>query len=89
MITLGEGHPSDFKSLVFLIIEIIELVVFFIMAITVIVILWGMFTGWIMHGGDTKGVEQGKKVLFAGIIGLVVMTSLWGIVSILKITFFG
>lgn len=81
--------PKDFSSFVGMIVGLIELLILALFAVTFIVVMWGIIDGWVINGGDPAGVEKGKKVVTAGIIGLVVMSALWGIVYMVKSTLFG
>jgi hypothetical protein len=44
---------------------------------------------FVLAAGDEKKVSAGKSLMFWGAIGLFVMVSVWGIVSILFSDFFG
>lgn len=81
--------PTDFKSLVGLFLNLIDQGIYLFFALTVLVIIWGVIRTWVIQGGDTKTVEAGKKLVFVGIITLVIMTSLWGILHILQSTLSG
>ena len=81
--------PRDLKGFVSLISDLIALLIVFVFALTFLTVVWGVIKGWVVGGGDTEGVEQGKKVIFAGIIGLVIMSSIWGILYLLRASFFG
>lgn len=58
--------------------------VYFIIGISVIVFLWGIFK-FITAEGDNK--QGGRELMFWGIIGLFVMVSVWGLVAVLQSTF--
>lgn len=53
-------------------------------AIAVIVFVWGVFRYVIAEGEDK---QVGKNVMFYGIIGLFVMVSVWGLVTLVYNTF--
>jgi hypothetical protein len=38
--------------------------------------------GFIKNAGEEKARDESKKMIFAGLIGLAVMVSLWGLVAI-------
>lgn len=80
--------PRDFKGLVALITSIIGNLILLIFALTFLAFLWGVVKGWIIHGGDTDGVESGKNVVMTAIIALVVMSSIWGILHLLQRSLF-
>jgi hypothetical protein len=43
---------------------------------------------WIINGGDSEKVEEGKQFVFVGIVALVVMSGIWGILNILQSSLF-
>ncbi len=53
-----------------------------ILALSIVVFLWGIFR--FLSSEEKK--EEGKQFMFWSIIGIFVMVSLWGLVSILKST---
>lgn len=57
-----------------------------IFAIAFIVFVWGMFRYFIAGGADVEGQAKGKQLLLYGIIGFVIMISLWGIVNVIAST---
>lgn len=81
--------PTDFKSLVNLIIDFIELLIVLIFALTFVVFMWGIIKEWIIGGSDEEGVKNGKNLVMAGIIAFVVMSSVWGIVYLFQSSLFG
>jgi hypothetical protein len=81
-------NTSDFKWLVGQFIDIIDVFVLFIFAITFVVLAWKIVSTWIIGGGDATKVEEGKNVVLVGVIVLVVMASIWGIVALLKSSIF-
>lgn len=48
--------------------------------IAVLIVLYGGFK-WMTAQGDTKAVDEAKKVLIAGIIGLIIIVSAYAIAS--------
>jgi hypothetical protein len=56
-------------------------------AISFIVFLYGIASAYILHPGDEAAVAKGHKLLLWGIIGFVVMISLWGLVNVVANTF--
>ena len=78
----------DFRGLVEQFIGIIDVLVPVIFALTLVFIIWKMVTTWIMHGGDTTKIEEGKNTIVVGVIALVVMSSVWGIVAVLRNSLF-
>ncbi len=58
----------------------------FIFAIAFIVFIWGVFQYFIAGGANEEKRDQGKQLVMWGIIGFVVMVSVWGIVNLFKNT---
>lgn len=80
---------KGFSGFVELIVDLAQNIIYFISALVVVVFLWGVLRYWIAKGGDADAVKEGRDFIIAGIIGIVVMFSVWGLVRILKMTFFG
>lgn len=55
-----------------------------IFALAFVFFLWGVFK--FIAASDSPKKEEGKKFIMAGLIGLFVMTSIWGIVQIFSTT---
>ena len=55
-----------------------------VFAIAFIVFLWGVFQYFIMGGGDETKRADGRQYMLYGIIGFVVMVSIWGIVNVIS-----
>lgn len=55
-------------------------------AIAFIVFLYGVAKSYIFSHGDSKEVENGHQLILWGIIGFVVMLSLWGLVRVVSDT---
>lgn len=53
-------------------------------AIAFIVFLWGVYKYFILGAADEKSRTDGKQFVLWGIIGFVVISSVWGIVNIVK-----
>jgi hypothetical protein len=78
----------NFSDVVDKLLGIINLIVPLLFGLTLLYIIWGVVDAWIIHGGDEGRVEEGKNTLIVGIIALVVMSGIWGILSILKSSLF-
>lgn len=66
----------------------INLVVPLIFALTLLFITWKVIDAWIIHGGEESKIEEGKHTIIVGVIALVVMSGIWGILSILQYSLF-
>jgi hypothetical protein len=54
-------------------------------AIALIVFLWGMYK-YVRHADVPEEREIGQKNMFWGIIGMAIMTSVYGIINVLQST---
>lgn len=61
-------------------------VITLMMAVALLVFLWGCFE-FIMGAGEPSARENGKRHIFWGIIGMVIMVSAYGILTIAAGTF--
>ena len=67
--------------------HILGLVPNILVAMGVIAFLWVVMT-YIRAGSSEKMVKEGKDFMIYGIIGIFVMVSVWGLVTIMTSTFF-
>ena len=87
-ISSGAGACGAICSLASTILYLInDVAVPVIFAIAFIVFLYGIAKAYIFSGGDSTAVAEGHKLVLWGIIGFVVMISLWGLVNIVASTF--
>ncbi len=80
--------PKDFAGLVGFFLNIIGLLIPLLFGLSLLVFLWGITNAWILNGGDEEGIKKGKQLATVGIIGLVVMSGVWGIVSFVNLSLF-
>ena len=71
-IGLGNKDPRDMA------VSIIQVILGFLAIIVVIIILFGGFK-WMTAGGNEDKVAEAKKLISAGIVGLVIILASWGI----------
>ena len=58
-----------------------------LMAVAVVMFVWGAVKFFIIGGDEEKKRDEGKQFMLWGIIALAVMISIWGLVKILGQTF--
>lgn len=73
-IVLGNSDPRSIVS------KVINIALGFLGIIAVIIVIYGGFV-WMTASGEEEKIEKAKKILKAGIIGLVIILSAWGIVT--------
>ena len=66
--------------------DILNTLVPFIVGLAVFVIIYGIF-GYIRHSADEEKRTEAKLFVLWGVIGVFIMVSIWGFVSILVNTF--
>lgn len=80
---------NSFAELVRTLLDFISLLIPLIFAATFLVIAWRLIDAWILHGGDSEKVKEGKSTALIGIIALVIMSAIWGIVAVLRSSLLG
>ena len=65
---------------------IINLIIPFLVGIAVFIIIWGVFN-YIAGAGDEEKRAQAKSFIVWGVVGVFIMLSIWGLVSILVNSF--
>ncbi len=55
-----------------------------LIAIAFIVFLWGVYKYFILGAADEKNRADGRQFVLWGVIGFVVILSLWGLVNIVR-----
>jgi hypothetical protein len=73
-IALGQKDPRTMVA------QIINVVLTILGIVAVVIVLLGGFK-WMTAGGNEDKVAEAKKLLGAGIIGLVIILAAWGIAS--------
>jgi hypothetical protein len=80
---------NTFADLVDELLSILSGIVPLIFGLTLLVIVWKLVDAWIISGGDPEKIAAGKQYALIGILVLVVMSSLWAIVYLLRSGIFG
>lgn len=78
---------KDFNALVNAFLDIINLAIPVIFALTLAIVIWKITLAWIISR-DPKSIETGKHTLLVAVIALTVMASIWGIVRVLQSSIF-
>jgi hypothetical protein len=79
-------QPPSLFSFILTLTVLVARVVPFLMALTVLAIVWGIFR-YIASGDEEEKREEGKRFVVYGIVGLFIMVSIWGLVNLLKGSF--
>jgi hypothetical protein len=70
----GDKDPQQIAA------GVINILMGFLGLVAVVIILFGGFK-WMTAAGNEDKIEEAKKLLVAGIIGLVIILSAWGIAT--------
>lgn len=79
---------STFASVVADLISFINLLVGVLGALALVIFFWGLVK-FIYHSDDAHSRQEGRKSILWGLIALFVLFSLYGILQLLNIAFFG
>ncbi len=79
---------NDLRSFSVNLVKIINSAITLIMGVAFISFMIGLIR-FIGTSGDDKSRSNGKQLMVWGVIALFVMTAVWGIVTIMQMTFFG
>ena len=83
---LAASSPTDFKGLVgMILVNILTPLVALIIGLAFVTFLWGVYK--YITVASTEGKEGARATIIYGLIGLFVMLSVWGLVTILTETF--
>ena len=69
---LGNKDPRDMA------VSIIQVILGFLAIIVVLLVLYGGFV-WMTAGGNEDKIATGKKIITAGVVGLIIILAAWGI----------
>lgn len=81
--------PTTFSGLVDFIVNIINILIPAIFGVVFVYLVFKIIDAWIIHAGDEKKLEEGKRLMTTAVIVFVLMISTWGIVTLLKNSLFG
>jgi hypothetical protein len=85
----GATQPTDFKSLMGSMTDIVNLIIPLIFGLTFLTIAWGTMKAWIMGEATQEDIDRGKKIVLIGVIVLTIMSAIWGILVLLRSSLFG
>lgn len=66
--------------------QIVNPLILLLSAVALVVFAWGVFE-FVYRAGDDKGRETGRKAIFWGIIGFVIIFGAYGIINLAMDTF--
>lgn len=82
------ANVTSFPDFIQRVSQIINLIIPLIISLTVLVFIWGVFK--LVVAGDSEDArKEARATITFGVVSLFVMVSVWGLVNILKASFFG
>ncbi|MEY3783982.1 MAG: hypothetical protein RLZZ230_304 [Candidatus Parcubacteria bacterium] len=81
--------PTTYAGLIAGIIDIINIIIPALFGFVFVFFIWKIIDAWVINGGDETKQTEGKQYAVAAVIVFVLMVSAWGIVKMLKSSFFG
>ena len=73
--------PEDLSDVVDIFMELIRLSLKLLIAVAMLVFVWGIAKYIYALGGDTKGVDEGKSLMKWGLLALFVLYSFYFIIA--------
>jgi len=80
--------PQNFEEVVCFAVDHITPLIYLVVSLSLLVFFWGV-AKFILAAGDEKKIQEGKILMFWGVVALFVMVSFWGIIQLLHTDFFG
>ncbi len=81
--------PTTFKGLVGFIIDFINILIPTLFGLLFVYIVWKIIDAWVLHAGNEEKREEGKRLVLAAVLLIVLMVTAWGIVALIKQSLFG
>jgi hypothetical protein len=81
--------PTTFSGLVKFVVDFINILIPAMFGLVFLFVVWKIIDAWIIHAGDDKKLEDGKRLVTTAVVVFVLMVSTWGIVTLIKSTIFG
>ncbi len=86
LIAFAQREPRTLQDLIARFVEILSALIPLLFGIALIGFLWGVALT-VLNAGSEEKRKEGKQIIMWGIIGLFVMTAIWGIVIAVGGTF--
>ena len=73
----------DVQDLLVALLDLFNSLIYVVFGFALVVFFWGL-AKFILNSGDEKSHEDGKRLMFWGVIALFIMASVWGIITFLQ-----
>ena len=81
-------EPTTFAELVDGILALVNIFIPAILAILFFIVAWKLIDAWVLNGADAAKQQEGRQTLIVGVVVFVLIVTFWGLVSLLRTTFF-
>lgn len=88
-VPVSTAPKLSISGIVTWIIGLIDYLIKFILVLSLVAFLWGIFRLVFLNATNEAERAKAKKFMLWGIIALFVMTSVWGLVNVLRSSLFG
>ena len=86
VVSATKEPPCGLKGLVYGIVDILNLIQIFLIALSIFIIIWGTFR-YLVASGDKERLTKARDVIVYGLLGIVIMYTIIGIIALLLNTF--
>lgn len=76
--------PTTFAELVNFFIGFINSFILLLIGLAFVFTVWNIISAWIIHADNETKRAEGKQIAFTSVVVIVVMISVWGILTLLK-----
>ena len=88
LVVSAQPAPGQVEGLIDQVKATFTLVITALFVIATVLFIWGVIK-YIVKSDDEKARAQAKQLMLWGIVGLAVITAVWGVVNIIITYFFG
>ncbi len=81
-------EAEDFADVVSIVVSLINVIIPAIIALILLFVVWKAIDTWVINAGDEKKISEGKQLIFTSILVMVVISSVWGIVALMRNSLF-
>ena len=71
------------QGLLVALLNLFNSLIYVVFGFALVLFFWGL-AKFILKSGDEKSHEDGRRLMFWGVIALFVMASIWGIIAVLQ-----
>jgi hypothetical protein len=81
-------EAENFADVVSIFVSLINAAIPVVLALILLFVAWKAIDTWVINAGDEKKISEGKQLIVTSVIVMVVISSVWGLVSLLRNSLF-